>query len=107
MRKILLSAIFILTVISIYPQHSDTLNMERKPLNEVFIEYQDSLLSIPGAQGFYESIMENGEKCIVIMIESDTESIRKNIPDSLEGYPVKLNVTGKIKPMGKNRSPEK
>ena len=107
MQNLIILIIFISAGLNIYSQQSDTLNMERKPLSEVFLEYQDSLLSVPGVQGFYQSITENGEDIIVIMIESDTAAVRKSIPDSLEGYPVRLEVTGKIKPLGKNSSPDK
>lgn len=84
-------------------QVKDTSNMNRRPITEVLKENQDSLLAIPGVQGFYQGELENGHQCIVIMLDSLTEANKKAIPDSLEGYPVKIEVTGKIKPLEKNK----
>ena len=80
-------------------QVKDTTNMQRKPIEDVLKSNQEKLLGIPGVQGFYQGEQENGDDCIVIMVDSLTEENRGEFPDSLDGYPVKVEETGKIKPL--------
>lgn len=103
MKVFLFSIVFLLIFAQCNAQVKDTSNMNRRPITEVLKENQDSLLAIPGVQGFYQGELENGHQCIVIMLDSLTEANKKAIPDSLEGYPVKIEVTGKIKPLEKNK----
>ena len=84
-------------------QVKDTTNMQRKPIEEVLKSNQEMLLAIPGVQGFYQGEQENGDECIVIMVDSLSEKNKGEFPDSLEGYPVRVEETGKIKPLGQDK----
>jgi cobyrinic acid a,c-diamide synthase len=77
----------------------DTLHMDRKPVEQVFEEHQDELLSIEGVQGFYQGLDDRDSIIIVIMVDELNEKITKTLPDSLEGYPVHIEAGGKIKPL--------
>ena len=80
-------------------QVKDSSNMQKKPIEQVLKENSAMLLSIPGVQGFYQGELENGNDCIVIMVDSLTEENKVKFPDSLDGYTVKVEETGKIKPL--------
>ena len=73
--------------------------MQRKPIEDVLKSNQERLLAIPGVQGFYQGELENGDECIVIMVDTLNEDNRNAFPDSLDGYPVKVEETGKIQPL--------
>ena len=76
--------------------------MQKKPIEQVIKENKGKLLGIPGVQGYYQGQLDDGSDCIVIMVDSLTMENKKEIPDSLEGYPVKIEEGGRIKPLYKN-----
>ena len=90
-------------------QIKDSSKMQKKPIEQVLKDNQNMLLSIPGVQGFYQSKLENGEDYIVIMVDSLTEKNKEKFPKSLEGYTIKVEEVGQIKPLNKEEkkpSPE-
>jgi hypothetical protein len=91
-------------------QVKDSSKMQKKPIEQVLNENRDTLMAIPDVQGFFQGETENGNECIVIMIDSLTAENKGKFPDSLGGYPVKVEVSGKIKPLNqdsKKPSPQK
>jgi len=58
-----------------------------------------SLMSIPGVVGVYEGA-SGGQTVLRVMVLSKADSTVRRIPKTLEGYPVEIEVTGPIKPMG-------
>lgn len=78
--------------------------MQKKPIEQVLKDNQEMLLSIPGVQGFYQGKSENGEDRIVIMVDTLSNKNRDKFPDSLEGYPVIVEETGKIIPLNQKDS---
>lgn len=85
-------------------QVKDNTKMQKKPIEKVIKENKGKLLAIPGVQGFYQGQMEDGSDCIVIMVDSLTKENEKVIPDSLDGYPVRTEEGGQIKPLYKKGS---
>ena len=81
-------------------QVKDSTNMQRKPIDQVLKSNQEMLLAIPGVQGYYQGEFDNGDDCIVIMVDSLKDVNIEKFPDSLEGYPVRVEETGKIEPLG-------
>lgn len=84
--------------------------MQRKPIEKVLKENQEMLLAVPGVQGFYQGLLDDGSDCIVIMVDKLTDDNLSKLPDTLEGYPVVIEDGGKIIPLkqaDKNSSPEK
>jgi hypothetical protein len=94
---ILLVTAFIFTQCT--AQEKDSSNMQKKPIEQVLKNNREMLLAVPGVQGFYQGELENGSACIVIMVDSITEANKGKFPDSLEGYPVKVEEGGRIKPL--------
>lgn len=84
--------------------------MQRKPIEQVLKENQEMLLAVPGVQGFYQGLLDDGSDCIVIMVDKLIDDNLSKLPDTLEGYPVLIEDGGKIIPLkqaDKNSSPEK
>jgi hypothetical protein len=61
--------------------------------------HSDSLMAIPGVVGVYEGLSKDGETVLRVMLAQDADSTRRRIPPRLEGYPVEIEVTGRIEPM--------
>jgi hypothetical protein len=70
-----------------------------RPLNEVLAEHSGALMKIDGVVGVYEGALENGEPCIVVMLRDAGPEKRKELPGTLEGYPVRLEIGGEIRPL--------
>jgi len=69
-----------------------------KTIDEVLAAHTDSLMAIPGVLGTGIGRCEQGKQCIRILVSRVTEEIRRRVPPELEGYQVRVDVTGPIVP---------
>ncbi len=58
-----------------------------------------TLLAIPGVTGVAIGEMECGEPCILVLVMERRRDLLRKIPRSLDGYTVKIEVSGKIEPL--------
>jgi hypothetical protein len=70
-----------------------------RDINLVLEDHSAELLAKPEVVGFYVGQLEDGHSCITVMLKSDDPEAKKNIPATLEGYPVRIEVTGEFRPM--------
>lgn len=68
----------------------------------VMNRYADSLMAISGVTGVSVGADEDGLPLIMILIREESAELRALLPDSLEGYPVQVNVSGEIRPLQGN-----
>jgi hypothetical protein len=71
----------------------------RRDINLVKEEHAGELMSLPGVVGVYVGALEDGKPCIGVMVVRKTRELEQKIPGTLEGYPVRIDETGEIKPM--------
>lgn len=64
-------------------------------IDEVLATHGDALLTLPGVVGAAIGICEVGP-CIRVFLEKANVATRRRIPQSLDGYPVRAEVTGRI-----------
>lgn len=110
MKAILFLFAVLLLFTNCNAQVKESSNMQRKPIEQVLKENQEMLLAVPGVQGFYQGLLDDGSDCIVIMVDKLIDDNLSKLPDTLEGYPVLIEDGGKIIPLkqvDKNSSPEK
>ncbi len=69
---------------------------ELPSISEVLKRHTDSLMAIPGVVGVGRG-ERNGAPTVYVMIERMTDSLRRALPDSIEGYAVEVSVTGVMK----------
>ena len=69
--------------------------MPEKTLKEVLEERGGELMETPGVVGVGEGLCD-GKPCIRVMAASRTPEVDA-IPESIEGYPVSIRVTGEFK----------
>jgi len=58
-------------------------------------KHQDRLMAIPGVAGVGLGGSED-DPSIVVMVTRGGRDIKDQLPSSLEGYPVRIEVTGEI-----------
>lgn len=75
-------------------------NMVKKDINDVLQAHTAEIMAIPGVTGLAISELEDKTPCIWVMVLESSEELDRKIPDSLEGHPVKVVVSGEIRPMG-------
>ena len=72
--------------------------MNRRPIEQVLQSHTDELMAEPGVVGVYQGALADGSPCIGVMVIQKTAALEKKIPKSLEGYPVRIDETGEIRP---------
>jgi len=70
--------------------------MSDKTIEEVLAEHTDELMSIPGVNGVAQTLCNERPGIVVYVIESSPE-LTGQIPESIEGFPVTVEVMGEIK----------
>ncbi|HET6400862.1 MAG TPA: hypothetical protein VFH95_05620 [Candidatus Kapabacteria bacterium] len=69
-----------------------------KPVSKVLSEHTDTWMNIPGVTGTGET-KKDGKPAILILVDSNTDSLRSELPSTVEGYPVIIQETGEIRPL--------
>jgi hypothetical protein len=75
--------------------------MLAKAIEEVLKERAGELMSIPGVVGAGQGLCE-GKPCIKVFVIKKTPELVQKIPHSLDGYPVVIEETGKVKALPKS-----
>ena len=73
----------------------------RRDINDVLRAHDKELLAISGVVGIYVAALEDGKTpCLKVMLARKSAEAERAIPKTLEGYPVVVEVTGEIRPLG-------
>jgi hypothetical protein len=72
----------------------------KRDINAVLRDHDKELLAIPGVVGVYVGVLEDEKTaCLKVMLARKTPEAERDIPKSIEGYPVVSEVTGEIRPL--------
>ena len=72
------------------------ISMPEKTIETVLKEQTDNLMGIPGVVGIAQGLC-SGKPCVKVYVVKKTSDLVKQIPTTLEGYAVEIQVTGEIK----------
>ena len=72
-------------------------DVSSRSIEEVLVAHTDSLMALPGVVGTALGLCD-GAPCIKVFVADSAAARRGRIPDRLEGHPVKIEVTGIIRP---------
>jgi len=75
--------------------------MPSPSIEEVLESHKDSLMAVPGVEGVGQALCED-TPCIRIYASRQTPEIDEQVPDSIEGYAVDVEMTGPIGPRQQN-----
>ena len=71
-----------------------------RDINAVLADHDQELMAKPGVVGVYVGLLPDGRTlCLKVMLGTNDPTLRRSIPDSIEGYAVVTEVTGLIKPL--------
>lgn len=68
-----------------------------RTIEAVLAAHTDSLMVVPGVLGTAIGRCD-GAPCIRVLVSRVTEDVRRRVPSQLEGFPVRIDVTGPIVP---------
>jgi hypothetical protein len=74
--------------------------VSRPPAPEVLARHTPAWMALPGVVGTYQGADANGSPVLVVMIAREDKALRARIPAQVEGWPVRVEVTGEIKALG-------
>lgn len=74
--------------------------MHRPALDAVISRHAASLLAMEGVSGVWEGRDEDDSPCVVVAVAANDTALGAKLPSTIEGYPVRLQVTGDIVPHG-------
>lgn len=73
-------------------------------LGPVVERHSEHLMGLPGVTAVAVGALDDGTPCILVLIVEDTQEIRAGLPATLEGHPVKVEVSGVIRPLDADSS---
>lgn len=73
--------------------------MATDDIKRVMDAHVKELMAVPGVVGVAIGALENGQLCIKVFAAKRTPEMRKQIPKTLEGYRVVVEVTGEFHAM--------
>ncbi len=71
--------------------------MPGKSIEAVLKEHTEAWMSIPGVVGTAQSLCDDDQPCIHVYVTALTAAIRQQVPDTVEGYPVEIIITGEFR----------
>lgn len=74
-------------------------SVPKRDVKTVMEAHVDELMAIPGVTGVAIGALDDGTPCVMVLIVKRTDELRRRIPKTLEGHPVKTVVSGEIKPL--------
>jgi hypothetical protein len=77
--------------------------MTGKTIKEVLEEHSGDLMSIDGVVGTGQGLCQ-GKPCIMVFVVKKTPEIKEKIPKILQGYPVMIEETGRVRALPENRN---
>jgi hypothetical protein len=74
--------------------------MPTQPIEKVQEEHAPALMQIPGVVGVAIGALDDGAAYIAVFVKEDTPELQTQIPQELGGYPVRMRVSGELRPFG-------
>jgi len=68
------------------------------PIDTALARYRDEWMAVPGVVGTGLGLCGNA-RCITVFVVERSEEIGRRIPSSVEGHPVKIVVSGEVRPL--------
>lgn len=99
MNRFVTTVLGVILLVSCDPVDRDGATVPKKDINAVLQTHTAELMAIPGVTGVAISELEDKTPCIWVLVLEESEELDRKIPDSLEGHPVRIVVSGEIKPL--------
>lgn len=71
-----------------------------RDINAVLASHDQELLARPGVVGVCVGLLPDGQTfCLKVMLARKDPDLERQLPRTLEGYPVVIEITGEIRPL--------
>ena len=70
-----------------------------RPIADVLADHTRRLMAIDGVTAVGEGRLPDGRPCVRVYLLTDDPALRRRIPETLEGHPVVVEVSGEIRAM--------
>jgi len=74
--------------------------MPTRDIQTVQEAHAPALMALDGVVGVAIGETDDRTPCVVIYVKEMTKALRAKLPTSLEGHPVRVEVSGEIRPFG-------
>ena len=81
------------------PNQAEAEVVKSESIDETLERHAERLMAHDGIQGIYVGQTDAGEPCLVIMATVPAEALAELVPDSLEGWPVRIESGDEIRPL--------
>lgn len=72
--------------------------MTSSDIADVLARHTPELMAIPGVVGTGQGLQDD-RPCIIVFVEEKTDELVREIPTTLEGWPVRVDEVGEIRPL--------
>jgi hypothetical protein len=76
---------------------------DEETIREVKRRHSPDLMRRPGVCGVGVERDEHGRPALTVHLESDDPELRRDLPDAIEGYEVRYQVTGPFRALGSSQ----
>jgi len=80
------------------PKQEET--VDRPDIMAVVDAHAPELIKVPGVTAVAVGALDSGEPCVRIYVKTLTDELRAKLPKTLDGWPVDVEESGEIKPLG-------
>lgn len=81
-------------------QGDEAVDQPTRDISAVLKDHAADWMQIPGVTMVAEGQTETGAPCLRIYVLKLTPELRDRLPETVEGYPVEIEESGEIKPLG-------
>jgi len=81
------------------PESAEVSTVKSEDINATLDRHAEELMAHEGIQGIYVGLTDEGQPCLVILATVPAEDLAGVVPDSLEGWPVRIESGDEIRPM--------
>jgi hypothetical protein len=67
-------------------------------IEDVLARHTEALMAIPGVVGTGQGLQDD-RPCILVFVKEKTADLERAIPSRLEGYPVRIEEVGEVRPL--------
>ena len=72
--------------------------MTTSDIADVLARHTPELMAIPGVVGTGQGLQDE-KPCIIVFVEENTDELVRERPSTLEGWPVRVDEVGEIRPI--------
>jgi hypothetical protein len=81
------------------PEPTEVEVVKSDSIDETLARHAEGLMAHEGIQGIYVGQTDEGKPCLVIMATVPADQLADVVPDSLEGWPVRIESGDEIRPL--------